>query len=46
MRWEEVREQFSDEWVVCEALASRSEENVDATKRSVWTFVHAKPQLN
>ncbi|MEK3726185.1 hypothetical protein [Paenibacillus sp. FSL H8-0034] len=26
MRWEEVREQFPDEWVVCEALASRSED--------------------
>ncbi|MFD0677483.1 MULTISPECIES: hypothetical protein [unclassified Paenibacillus] len=25
MRWEEVREQFPDEWVVCEALASRSQ---------------------
>lgn len=26
MRWEEVREQFPDEWVVCEALKSRSED--------------------
>lgn len=26
MRWEEVRKQFPDEWVVCEALASRSED--------------------
>lgn len=25
MRWEEVREQFPDEWVVCEALRSHSE---------------------
>lgn len=26
MRWEEVREQFPEEWVVCEALKSRSED--------------------
>lgn len=26
MRWEEVLEQFPDEWVVCEVLKSRSEE--------------------
>lgn len=26
MRWEEVREQFPNEWVVCEALQSRSED--------------------
>jgi hypothetical protein len=26
MRWEEVREQFPDEWVVCEALVSRSKD--------------------
>lgn len=26
MRWEEVREQFPNEWVVCEALKSRSED--------------------
>lgn len=26
MRWEEVREQFPDEWVVCEAVSSRSED--------------------
>ncbi|WP_317954490.1 hypothetical protein [Paenibacillus chitinolyticus] len=26
MRWEEVREQFPDEWVVCEALKSHSED--------------------
>jgi hypothetical protein len=25
MRWEEVREEFPDEWIVCEALVSRSE---------------------
>ncbi|MFH5187414.1 hypothetical protein ACHHV8_35220 [Paenibacillus sp. TAB 01] len=26
MRWEDVRDQFPDEWVVCEALKSRSED--------------------
>ncbi|WP_238323060.1 hypothetical protein [Gorillibacterium massiliense] len=26
MRWEEVREQFPNEWVVCEALKSRSDD--------------------
>lgn len=26
MRWEEVREQFPNEWVVCEALQLHSEE--------------------
>jgi hypothetical protein len=26
MRWEEVREQFPNEWVVCESIASRSED--------------------
>ncbi|MDU7474726.1 MAG: hypothetical protein E7L01_15580 [Paenibacillus macerans] len=26
MRWKEVREQFPDEWVVCEALKSFSKE--------------------
>jgi hypothetical protein len=26
MRWEEVREQFPNEWVVCEALQSHSED--------------------
>ena len=26
MRWEEVRGQFPEEWIVCEALKSRSED--------------------
>lgn len=26
MRWEDGRDQFPDEWVVCEALKSRSED--------------------
>lgn len=26
MRWDEVREQFPNEWIVCEALKSRLEE--------------------
>lgn len=26
MRWEEVRDHFPDEWVVCEALHSHSED--------------------
>ncbi|GGH86346.1 hypothetical protein JOD43_003519 [Pullulanibacillus pueri] len=26
MKWQEVREQFPNEWIVCEALKSRSED--------------------